>query len=269
MNKRAISELGEECGLNIPKSEELRHGEIPKTLRYPIITKSIKSIEGKWKDDVYICNSEYELLEAYKAINSNVILAEEFIEKETEFCYDAFAINNGEDIIMPFKATYIRSKPGFYGNYIKFTPTQENDIVENVKKMIRRVGFTGIFEAEFLIGKDGSIYFLEINFRNSTWSYPMTFGGVNMLYYWAKGELCGKLDESMKPREKPFIGLVELVDFKDFVLTGKVSLFRWIYELFSADCLFYFNVRDMKPLIMHILDAIINRIYIILKIKVK
>ena len=80
MNKRAISELGEECGLNIPKSEELRHGEIPKTLRYPIITKSIKSIEGKWKDDVYICNSEYELLEAYKAINSNVILAEEFIE---------------------------------------------------------------------------------------------------------------------------------------------------------------------------------------------
>lgn len=252
MDKDAISKLGAECGFNIPKAEELKRGELPKDLRYPVITKSIRSTVGAWKEDVHVCYSEKELIEAYKTIESEQLLVEEFIEKETEFCYDSFSINNGETVVMPFKATYIRTKPGSYGNYINFTPTAEPEIVDNVKKMIKKVGFTGIFEAEFLLAKDGTIYFLEINFRNSTWSYPMTYGGVNMLYYWAKGTLKGKLDSNIKARQTPFKGLVETRDFQDFVLTGKVSIFKWLYQLFTTECLFFYNPKDKKPVFAHI-----------------
>lgn len=251
MDKDAISKLGEECGFNIPKAERLKRGELPKGLRYPVITKSMMSIEGGWKKDVHICQSEAELLEAYKTIKSTDLLVEEFIEKETEFCYDSFAINNGNDVVMPYKSTYLRAKRGAYGNYILYTKTQEKDIVEGVKKMISKVGFTGIFEAEFLLAKDGTVYFLEINFRNSTWSYPMTFGGVNMLYYWAKGTLSNHLDSNIHAKLDKFKGLVEPMDFKEFVLTGKVSVFTWLYQLFTADCLFYYNPKDKKPVWAH------------------
>lgn len=252
MDKDAISQLGAECGFNIPKAERLKKGELPKTLHYPVITKSMKSIEGGWKKDVHVCQSEAELVDAYKSIQSEDVLVEEFIEKETEFCYDSFAVNDGNEVVMPFKATYIRANPGTYGNYIKYTLTAEPDIVEGVKRMISKVGFTGIFEAEFLLAKDGTVYFLEINFRNSTWSYPMTFGGVNMLYYWAKSTIEGGLDKNdIKPRIIAFKGLVEPMDFKDCVLTGKVSIFKWLYELMTADCLFYCNSKDKKPVYAH------------------
>lgn len=251
MDKDAISKLGEECGFNIPKAERLKLGELPKHLRYPVITKSMMSIKGGWEKDVHICQSEEELLEAYKTIKSQDILVEEFIEKETEFCYDSFAINNGKDVVMPFRATYLRAKKGSYGNYILYTKTKESDIVEGVKKMISKVGFTGIFEAEFLLAKDGTVYFLEINFRNSTWSYPMTFGGVNMLYYWAKGTLSKQLDTDFHYKFDKFKGLVEPMDFKEFVLTGQISVFKWIYQLLTADCLFYYNSKDKKPVWAH------------------
>lgn len=49
MDKDAIAKLGMECGFNIPKGEELKRGDMPTALNYPVITKSIKSIQGGWK----------------------------------------------------------------------------------------------------------------------------------------------------------------------------------------------------------------------------
>lgn len=264
MNKDAISKLGLECGFNIPKAEELKRGELPHSLRYPVITKSIKSIEGGWKKDVHICQTKEELIDAYKSIKSETVLVEEFIEKQTEFCYDSFSINNGQNIVMPFKATYLRAKPGSYGNYIMYTKTAEQNIVEGVKKMIAKVGFTGIFEAEFLLAKDGTIYFLEINFRNSTWSYPMTFGGVNLLYNWAKGCLTHELNSNLQVKRTKFVGLVEPMDFKEFVLTGKICIFKWLYQLLTADCLFYYNSKDKKPVyahVKHLVKKVLKKIF--------
>lgn len=83
---------------------------------------------------MHICQTKEELIDAYKSIKSETVLVEEFIEKQTEFCYDSFSINNGQNIVMPFKATYLRAKPGSYGNYIMYTKTAEQNIVEGVKR---------------------------------------------------------------------------------------------------------------------------------------
>ena len=53
--------------------------------------------------------------------------------------------------------------------------------------------------------------------------------------------------KNIHKKTSSFIGLVELQDFKDFVLNGNVSFFKWLYELVTADCLFYYNKRDTKP----------------------
>ena len=67
------------------------------------------------------------------------------------------------------------------------------------------------------------------------------------MYNWAKGCLTHDVDKNIHKKTSSFIGLVELQDFKDFVLNGNVSFFKWLYELVTADCLFYYNKRDTKP----------------------
>lgn len=191
MDKDSINKLAIECGCVVPKGEVLKRGELPKELKYPVITKSIKSISGGWKDDVYICKSETELLSAYSKIKSENLLIEEYIEKKNELCLDGFCINHGEDVFIPFQTTYIRIANGKYGNYMTLESFNNIEVYNQICQILRRTRFNGIFSVEFLIDKNDKLYFLEVNFRNSTWSYAFTFGGVNMLYEWAIATLGG------------------------------------------------------------------------------
>lgn len=253
MDKDEISKLAQWCGCKIPKSETLHKGEFPKELHYPIITKSIKSIVGGWKKDVRICYSREELAEAYKTIESEELLVEEFIEKKNELCLDGFCVNHGKDVCIPFQTTYLRVAPGKYGNYMELTAFDNNIVKEQVTAILSKVGFNGIFSVEYLIDKDDSLYFLEVNFRNSTWSYAFTYGGVNMLYEWSKATLSGTLNSNtLKPRKTPFTAMVEPVDFKDFVLHGNVSIFKWISDVKKTDCLYYYQKEDKNPIKAHI-----------------
>lgn len=123
-----------------------------------------------------------------------------------------------------------------------------NDVVMGqVKAILKKVGFTGIFSVEFLIDQKDNLYFLEVNFRNSTWSYAYTCGGYNMPYLWAKATLEGKLDLSkIKPLDE-FTAMVEFPDFMENVKTRKVSLMQWVRDLKGCKCLYYYNKDDKSP----------------------
>lgn len=77
-----------------------------------------------------------------------------------------------------------------------------------------------------------------------------------MLYCWAKGMLGGDVENDTIPRYKAFKALVEIQDFQDSVLGKDTSPLRWVYELITADCLFYFNKKDLKPTFAHILHLL-------------
>ena len=259
MDKDAISNLAKENGLKIPKAELVRKGEMTKALNFPIITKSRNSTNGGWKEDVYICKSEDELRNVYSKISSNEILLAEYIDKEEEFSFDAFSLYGGNTVVMPYTITCLRATPGNYGKYLQYSSVVDKNIEKSITRMLTTIGFTGLFSADFLKGKDGKYYFLEINFRNSAFSYPVTFGGINMLYLWAKGMVMeGDFNYEYKYNE--FKALVEIQDFKDYVMTHKCSFLKWLYELTTADCLFYINKNDMKPVYAHV-KYIVKKIF--------
>ena len=70
LNKQVQCRLAEECGLAIPRQEVVDTGVLPKTLKYPVLTKTLKSTMGRWKEDYYICEDEEQLLTAYQSIQS-------------------------------------------------------------------------------------------------------------------------------------------------------------------------------------------------------
>ena len=248
MNKDAINKVAISCGCNVPKSEVVKRGVLPTTLAYPVITKGIMSIKGGWKKDVRICQNDQELLDAFKTIQSETVLVCEYIEKKNELCLDGFCVNHGKDVSIPFETSYLTVSNGQYGNYMRMTPFVRKDVEEQVQKVLEKTGFNGVFSVEFLIDKDDKLWFLEVNFRFSTWGYAFYYGGVNLPVEWAKATLGGGImHEELHPRKTSFTAMVEPMEFRGFVLSGKMKFSQWYKNWKSTDCYFFYNKKDPWP----------------------
>lgn len=251
MNKHNINEIARECGMNIPASEVVKRGSLPSSLRYPVITKAIASTSGAWKDDVYICNSEEELVDAYGKIKGETILLQEFVDRKGEFNIDGVSVNHGNSVFLSMITEYVHLIPGRFSNYMRVKNANDDALNNKLKEIIKRIGYEGIFDGEFMLGKDGEIYFLEVNFRPNAFNYASTCAGMNDPYIWAKGMLDGYIDEKENYKRIPrnFYAMVENNDFKDRVVTGDTNILKWLYEFARCNCHYFFNNSDMKPFI--------------------
>ena len=209
------------------------------------------STSGAWKDDVFICGSEKELIEAYEKIKGERILLQEFIERNGEFNIDGVSVNHGKSVFLSMVTEYINLIPGRFSKYMRVKNADDIELNGKLKKIIGKIGYEGIFDGEFMIGKDGEIYFLEVNFRPNAFNFASTCAGMNDPYIWAKGMLEGIIDEKKNYKRIPknFRAMVENNDFKDRVLTGDISIFKWIFEFANSNCHYYYNLKDMRPFI--------------------
>lgn len=249
MEKGYLPKIAEACGLRIPKTEEVKKGELPNTLSYPVITKSPTSTFFNWKSNVHICRNEEELLHAFEQINQDRVVIQEYIEKVDEIDYEGFVINDGKDLYMPLNNRYYRLQEDSYGNYAYIERNPRPELIEPIKKLFNEIGYNGIFEMEFLVDKKGLTYFLEINFRSSAWIYAFNKCGVNLPYMFALSTLQHRVDNSLENIKKlPFSLMFSISDFNQNVKTGKVPLWRWLKDFLSTDCLLIFNWHDMNPL---------------------
>lgn len=135
-----------------------------------------------------------------------------------------------------------------FGNYMYFFPFSDQALIEKITELIRKTKFTGIFCIEFLVDKQGEHYFLEVNYRNSGWSYFFTYGGFNLPFRWAVSTLENKLYlDDFKPIEK-FDCMDELPDMMDcFKRLQGVSFMQWLKDFHHSDCVLLWNKKDMKP----------------------
>lgn len=246
MDKHEISLIAEFCGCNIPKQEVVDTGMMPRTLQYPVMTKTLKSTMGLWKEDSYICHSAEELQQAYKKIQSPKLLIEEYIDKKNEFTLMGFSCNNGNDVYIPYIVTYLRSSSSSYGHYMEVKPFNNGELRSKAYEIIRRCKFSGCFEIEFLIDSNDKIWFLEVNFRYSFWNYALTFGGVNYPIAWAKSILGNKIEKNYRLKDY-FTALNEPGDFGQSVVKKKISILEWLYDVHYADMLFFWNPKDPIP----------------------
>ena len=174
-------------------------------------------------------------------------------------CIDGISINGGEEVFMPYACSYYRFRPDSYGNYMYFFPFTDEKLIENIKRLIKQVHFTGIFCIEFLIDNNDELYFLEVNFRNSGWSYAFTKGGFNLPFRWAVSMLDNTLFmDSFKPLEK-FDAMQEIGDYYEFVKSKKIPLIKWLKEV-KASYLFLYNSKDPAPFWNFLLQKIKNKL---------
>ncbi len=248
MNKHEICLVAEKCGFRIPQQEIVNTGVLPKTLQYPVITKTLMSIMGAWKGDVYICHSEEELKEAYTKIQSPKLLLNEYITKKNELAVQGISIDGGREVYLPLGISFFRFSNQGYGCYMYCKPLQDEELISKIKKIIRTCHYTGCFEIEFLIDQEDRLWFLEVNFRYSFWNYAVTFGGLNYPLTWAKSVLDNHIDVPKEGTLKPyFTAMSEPGDFGQTVATKKLSFWKWIKDVHKADMLYFYNPKDPLP----------------------
>lgn len=268
MNKNNINILALKYGLNVLNSWVVQKGGIPEDIEYPVITKSISSIEGGWKDDVFICQNEEELTIAYEKIKSETVLLQKYLVKKNELCLDGIIANHGDDFVITIAATYNYILPDKYSNAMTFTNFTDSKLNKKINNMLREVGYTGIFCIEFLLDDEGKLYFCEVNFRNSGWSYASTRAGMPLPVLWAKACL-GELDteQCIVKIPKGFTAIVEFSDFDTRVRGKMISFGQWLKEVRSCNCLFYIGQKDWKPFFSFFYAKFIGKLGRMLHIK--
>lgn len=249
-NKANILHLASKYGINYLETIEVNKGEIPEGLVYPIITKAIMSTIDDWKADMIICHNEDELREAYKVIRSEKILLQKYIYKKNELCMEGYAVNHGKNSVITIASTYNYLMEDSYSPYMTTGNFDNEELRKKLAAMFADIGFEGIFEIEFLVDQDDELYFLEINFRNSTWSYASTIAGMNLPLLWAEGMIDPKTTENARKRiDKPFTAMVEFDDFRARVKTKKISFKQWYREFKKSKCKYYCASKDFKPVL--------------------
>lgn len=105
-----------------------------------------------------------------------------------------------------------------------------------------------MISVEFLIDENDDLYFSEINFRVSTWSWASTVAGMNLPYLWGETVTSGKLPEDIyKPIPDDFTALVEPIDYGKRVDTGKIPPAEWLADFKNADVTYYYDKDDLGP----------------------
>ena len=260
INKSNIMECAKRHGLKVLDAIVVNKGDIPEKLSYPIITKAENPTIGAWKKDMFICNNATELKEAYEKIKSPRVILQKYIKKKNEYCLEGFSVDHGNNVAITIASTYNYLLDISYSPYMTVENFARQDIKTYLDEMYREIGFEGIFEIEFLVSDEDELYFGEINFRNSTWSYASTCAGMNLPYLWAKCMLQKKIDNSYyKDVPENFTAIVETTDFKERVIKKHYSIVKWLKDLKNSNCKYYIGKRDFRPIVAMILSRVFKK----------
>ena len=194
---------------------------------------------------------------ALKNIPSPRIIVQKYVNKINEVSFDGFSIDGGQFVYIPFEISFHRTNPTSYGYYIRVRPFNNMELMNKISAIIKRFHYSGCFDVEALIDSEGVYHFLEVNLRFSCWNYAVTCCSFNYPLEWAKATLDYEKNKQITV-DGPILenggksGMVEPMDFHNRVLSRRVSLLRWLKELFSADFLFFYNKNDIRPVISYL-----------------
>ena len=260
LNKEEQLRLAEECGMRIPQTEVVKVGEMPKHLNYPIFTKAKDSLNPYWKGNAFICYNEEDLKRAYSVMDIKEIMLQEYIVKDNELPIECISINGGNDICMLGRTFYYRTPQDSFGTFKHVEPFMDPALEQKIKAFIRQIGFTGPFEIEFLIDKNGTLYFLETNFRIAQQNYAYAKLGANIPFLYALSTLKGEIareEIQYIPSRKATL-MQEFEDLKESCLHGDISLWQWLKDVRHTDCFSYYSSSDILPFIMTLWAKVLN-----------
>lgn len=243
MDKQKQINIANECGFSIPASIDTLPCNVDYShVNYPCFVKPKASIHGGKK--ISICRNEKELRTCLNKYDPQFnVLIQDYIKKDYEIV--VLGVTLGELTIIPGFIKKHREECGgtTYSTVLPFAELNHS-IVDACKRLIQTTKYQGLWGIE-CIKKGDDYYFLELNMRNDATTYAMKVAGVNLPLLYLQLIENPETPICINPI-RPINSIVEFNDF-NFVLKGKVGLFRWIREYRHAECKYYHSTQDCSP----------------------
>lgn len=247
MDKQQQLELAKQCGFSTPNvSIDAFPNDINiDDVNFPCLVKPRESIHGG--KNIAICRNSKELkniLCKYSSLYK--VLVQDYIQKDYEIVIIGLSLDG--DIFIPgFVQKHREDKGGTTYSTVKPLCELEPHLVNACKQLIRKIGYMGLWGIECLIQGE-NYFFIELNMRNDATTYAMKIAGVNLPYIFSL------IVESKKPKIEYQVAntinaIVEFNDF-NFVLKGKVCLFKWLKEYNNSECKYFHSSKDPMPYIL-------------------
>ena len=255
MSKQVQTNIGIECGFNVPAGKIIKSTDYLEWNRFPCISKPIKSAYGAGKGDIQISNSQNELKEAMVSTVSEYVQIQELIDKKMEYQLIGCSLDAGRIIIIPGYTDIIRQPKNTNTGYLKYSPIREftyNN--ESVEKYIRKIGYSGLFSLEFIRDKNNNDYFLEINMRNDGNACCVKSAGVNLPYIWTYYQAFHRLPDCDISFINPVYFMPDWNDIRRGIKS--VGIVGWIKEFVQAESHAVYNKKDMWPFITQSLEMV-------------
>ena len=270
MNKDEMCRLAISVGLNVPWYKTIRTNDIKARgntdIVYPCITKAVSSLEGG-KADTAVCQNEAEFLAFLNSgFRCPVLLIEQFINKDFEFQLFGLSLDAGKEIIIPGHSHIHR--PGIQNEY--YFPYIENDAsffetLDKTRAFIKAAKYSGLFSMEFLRGKDGKDYFLEINFRNDGNAICVTDAGFNLPYIWYLYHTGGDYHLELQKSTFKSVEFCPDVIYFYHMLKGELSFYDWYITRKRCNSFTNYYKGDNKPYWINLFNNLVGFIKTIIK----
>lgn len=267
MNKEVMSDLARKTDFLVPQSNAINISDNVKVnIALPWIIKPLVSKNGKKTDIRRIYTSEDWAL--YCKEHDGTVQVQQLIDKDFEYQLIGLSLNSGKEIIIPGYSYVIRPASNTNTGFLQYRPLDESfkEVVEKGKLFLKATGYSGLFSLEFLRGKDGKDYFMEINFRNDGNAICVTASGVNLPYIWylynTGGNYIGEIEAS---NVDPTYVMPEFADIS-LITHGQLGLLSWLMDIHRTDRFMEFDKHDVKPFFCYLYYRVSNKIKKILKI---
>lgn len=246
MNKSTMSELAEKLGFIVPHFMTTTSDAEILDLPMPWIIKPLVSKNGK-KTDIQRIYTKKDWEEYKRAGHTHDIQVQQLIEKDYEYQLIGVSLKGGEEVIIPGVSIILRPAENTNTGFLYYKPLDNcySEVMHLCKIFLKEVGYSGLFSMEFLKGTDGKDYFMETNFRNDGNAICVTAAGVNLPYIWYLANI-GQNYHKYLVNVKAVYVMPEMSDLS-YIKHGKLSVTRWIRDIFRTDCFMEFSIKDPKP----------------------
>jgi hypothetical protein len=225
----------------ISTKEEV-HIEIPQ----PWIIKPLLSKDGH-KSDIERIYTDDDWV-GYCLHHDALVQIQQLIDKDFEYQLIGLSLNSGKEVIIPGYSYVIRPSSTTNTGFLHYMPLDDSyeNIVQKGKQFLKATGYSGLFSLEFLRGKDGHDYFMEINFRNDGNAICVTAAGMSLPYIWYLD--CSGEDYSLESKKKikSVYVMPDMAELK-LLATRQISLKEYISDFKKTNRFMEYEKKDKKP----------------------
>lgn len=245
-----MTALALKTGFDVPLSLTCNTDMSTIDIPLPWIVKPLYSKKGKKTDIKRIYSSkDWDLYR--KDDHLRDVQVQQLIKKEFEYQLIGLSLDAGKEVIIPGYSYVIRPAETTNTGFLRYSTLDESlsQILETSKKFLLATGYSGLFSLEFLRGKDGRDYFMEINFRNDGNAICVTSAGVNLPFAWylyCTGQDYKKYLDST--HTKTVYVMPEIEDLGQ-LKHRKVGIWQWMKDFVKTDTFMEFNRKDPNPFI--------------------